>query len=70
MRYARQAFEIPVPLPAGLTEPAAIRTLFLAIYGELYGHADTTGAIEIITLRSVAIGVTDRTTTNGADVAN
>ena len=62
MRYARQAFEIPVPLPAGLTDLAAIRTLFLAIYGELYGHADTTGAIEIITLRSVVIGVTEKPT--------
>jgi N-methylhydantoinase A len=60
MRYARQAFEIPVPLPAGLTDPAAIRALFLEIYLQLYGHADTTGAIEIITLRSVAIGVTEK----------
>jgi N-methylhydantoinase A len=60
MRYARQAFEIPVPLPAGLTDPTAIRTLFLEIYRQLYGHADTTGAIEIVTLRSVAIGVTEK----------
>jgi N-methylhydantoinase A len=62
MRYARQAFEIPVPLPAGLTDSAAIRSLFLEIYGQLYGHADTTGAIEIVTLRSVAIGITEKPT--------
>jgi N-methylhydantoinase A len=62
MRYARQAFEISVPLPAGLTDPTVIRTLFLEIYRQLYGHADPTGAIEIITVRSVAIGVTDKPT--------
>lgn len=60
MRYARQAFEIPVSLPPGLTDPAAIRAVFLAIYRQLYGHADATGAIEIVTLRSVAIGITDK----------
>jgi N-methylhydantoinase A len=60
MRYARQAFEIPVPLPAGLTDPAPIRALFLEIYRQLYGHADTMGAIEIVTLRSIVIGVTEK----------
>jgi N-methylhydantoinase A len=60
LRYARQAFEIPVPLPAGTRDPAAIRSLFLELYRQLYGHADTMGAIEIVTLRSVAIGITDK----------
>ena len=60
MRYARQAFEIPVALPAGMTAPTAIRALFLDTYRELYGHADATGAVEIVSLRSVAVGVTDK----------
>jgi len=60
MRYARQAFEIAVPLPDTMVDPAAIRSLFLELYLQLYGHADTTGAIEIVTLRTVAIGITDK----------
>jgi N-methylhydantoinase A len=58
MRYARQAFEITVPLPDPAIAPAQLRELFLALYRRLYGHADTSGAIEIVTLRTIAVGVT------------
>ncbi len=60
MRYARQAFEIAVPLPGSAIRPAALRGLFLDIYRQLYGHADPAGAIEIVSLRTVAVGVTDK----------
>lgn len=60
MRYARQAFEIAVPLTAAEGTPQAIRSLFLRLYRQLYGHADMEGAIEIVTVRTVAIGVTDK----------
>jgi N-methylhydantoinase A len=60
MRYARQAFEITVPLPDPVPTPEGIRSLFLDLYHELYGHADAKGAIEIVTLRTVAIGVLDK----------
>jgi N-methylhydantoinase A len=60
MRYARQAFEIPVALPVRMTDPSSILALFLDTYRQLYGHADATSAVEIVSLRSVAVGVTDK----------
>jgi len=60
MRYARQAFEITVPLPSAAPPPAELRARFLDLYRQLYGHADPSGAIEIVTLRTMAVGVTDK----------
>ena len=60
MRYARQAFEIPVPLPTPLPTIKMLRALFLDLYRQLYGQVDSVGAIEIVNLRTVAIGVTDK----------
>jgi N-methylhydantoinase A len=60
MRYARQAFEITVPLTTASITPAMLRALFLETYRELYGHADPDGVIEIVTLRSIASGVTEK----------
>jgi N-methylhydantoinase A len=60
MRYARQAFEITVPLPVPAPSPSALRARFLEHYQQLHGHADPNGAIEIVTLRTMAIGVTDK----------
>jgi N-methylhydantoinase A len=62
MRYARQAFEITVPLPSGSLSPSQLRARFLEIYRQLYGHADPAGAVEIVTLRTIAIGETDKPT--------
>jgi N-methylhydantoinase A len=60
MRYARQAFEIAVALPARAPEPAALRDLFLASYRRLYGQADAAGAIEIVNIRTMVVGVTEK----------
>lgn len=60
MRYARQAFEITVPLPPSAPTPGELRERFLEQYRQLHGHADPHGAIEIVTLRTMAIGVTDK----------
>ncbi|MBV8150226.1 MAG: hydantoinase/oxoprolinase family protein [Candidatus Eremiobacteraeota bacterium] len=60
MRYARQAFEISVPFPHAQPEPDELRARFLDLYEHLYGHADQRGAIEVVTLRTAVIGVTDK----------
>jgi N-methylhydantoinase A len=60
MRYARQAFEITVPLPNALITAQQLRALFLGLYRRLYGHADADGTIEVVTLRTIAIGVTEK----------
>jgi N-methylhydantoinase A len=54
MRYARQAFELTVDLPAG----AELRKLFLESYARHYGRADPQGEIEIVNLRTTSVGVT------------
>ena len=59
MRYVRQAFELTVELPAGGREPEALRRLFLDAYARHYGRADDKGEIEIVNLRTTAIGLTD-----------
>ena len=60
MRFARQAFEITVPLPTDVTTRDELRSRFLDQYRQLYGHVDPSGAIEIVTLRTMAIGVMDK----------
>ena len=59
MRYARQAFEIGVDI-TGLATPCDIRAAFLATYARHYGHADAAAEIEIVNLRTTAIGITDK----------
>ena len=60
MRYARQAFEITISLPAVVPAMPELRQLFLDVYRKLYGQADPTGAIEIVNLRTVVVGLVDR----------
>ena len=50
LRYAGQAFELPVAAPAdaGL---AMLRERFEQAHGERYGYADPTGVLEIVNLR-------------------
>jgi N-methylhydantoinase A len=60
MRYARQMFEITVPSPSSWPSPQALREAFLAMYEQLYGHADPSGAIEIVNLRSMVVGEADK----------
>ena len=59
MRYVRQAFELTVELPDGVRDAQALRRLFLDAYARHYGRADERGEIEIVNLRTTAIGVTD-----------
>ena len=60
MRYARQAFEIAVPVGGARIDVRALREQFLTLYRELYGQADVHGSVEIVTLRTIAVGVTDK----------
>ncbi len=60
MRYARQAFEIAVPIPDGGLDTHALRRHFLDLYRELYGQADEHGSIEIVTVRTIAVGITGK----------
>jgi N-methylhydantoinase A len=60
MRYARQMFEITVLSPSSRPSPQALREAFLAMYERLYGHADPSGAIEIVNLRSMVVGEVDK----------
>ena len=62
MRYARQAFEIGVTLQNASMSPAALRGRFLDTYRQLYGHANQTAAIELVTVRTIAIGLTEKPT--------
>jgi N-methylhydantoinase A len=58
MRYARQAFEITVDLPAARPDRAALQRFFLDSYQRHYGHSDPDGEIEIVNVRTSIIGVT------------
>ena len=59
MRYVRQAFELTVELPEGVREPQALRQVFLDAYTRHFGRADAKAEIEIVNLRTTAIGLTD-----------
>jgi len=59
MRYVRQAFELTVELPDGVREPLALRQVFLEAYTRHFGRADEATEIEIVNLRTTAIGLTD-----------
>jgi N-methylhydantoinase A len=60
MRYARQAFEIAVDLPPGLPGVEGLRKAFLETYERRYGHADPGAEIEVVNVRTAAIGVTPK----------
>ena len=58
MRYVRQAFEITVALPDRPTSRESLKSAFLATYARQYGHADQASEIEVVNLRTTAIGLT------------
>ncbi len=58
MRYARQAFEISVELPPPPVGVDALRAAFLNVYAQRYGHADPEAEVEVVNVRTTAIGVT------------
>ena len=59
MRYAHQAFEITVGMVDGDTwSVETLRSAFLSTYRRHYGHADPDGAVEVVNIRTSAVGVT------------
>jgi N-methylhydantoinase A len=58
MRYARQAFEISVDIPARPHACAVLRDRFLDTYSRRYGHADREAEIEVVNVRTAVIGIT------------
>ena len=60
MRYVRQAFEITVALPPRPVTGDALRSSFLSTYERHYGHVDAASEIEIVNLRTTAVGLTDK----------
>ena len=59
MRYAHQAFEITVDMADGDTwSVETLRSAFLSTYRRHYGHADPDGAVEVVNIRTSAVGVT------------
>ena len=58
MRYVRQAFELTVELPEGARDPKELRQVFLDAYTRHFGRADPTAEIEVVNLRTTAIGLT------------
>ena len=60
MRYARQAFETAVDLPARPHDVESLRTAFLDTYGRRYGHADPNAEIELVNVRTAAVGITPK----------
>ncbi|MCY6379382.1 hydantoinase/oxoprolinase family protein [Hoeflea prorocentri] len=63
MRYRGQSFEIEVPLEQNWIEQddfAAIRSAFDAQHEKLFGHADSTAPVQIISLRLVIASPTPK----------
>ncbi|MFC4671555.1 hydantoinase/oxoprolinase family protein [Seohaeicola nanhaiensis] len=62
MRYRGQSFEIETPLSPDMLEDdgSALAAAFHAEHTRLYGHADPSAAIQIVTLRLVVSGPTGK----------
>jgi N-methylhydantoinase A len=56
MRYRGQSFEIQVRMPARQLDPSEVQTFFTDAYHRIYGVADPTRPIEVITLRTSIVG--------------
>jgi N-methylhydantoinase A len=60
LRYAGQAFELPIPVPAGLPNVPGIERDFHARHLAAYGHAHPEGGVEVVNLRVAAYGLVDK----------
>jgi N-methylhydantoinase A len=60
MRYARQAFELTVDVPAQIGTVDELHRVFLDAYARHYGRADPDGEVEIVNLRTTSVGITDK----------
>jgi N-methylhydantoinase A len=56
MRYAGQAFELPVPGPAD-PDPAELAERFAVAHEELYGHRDPEGEVVLVHIRLALVAV-------------
>jgi N-methylhydantoinase A len=59
MCYVGQSFDVNVPLSDNLTLPEAI-TRFHERHTAIYGHADTSAAVRLMTARVQVVGVTSK----------
>ena len=59
MRYRGQAFELSVPLAEPIEDLGQVEQAFRQVYEERYTHADE-GAVELVSLRIAAYGLTDK----------
>ena len=59
MRYRGQAFELSVPLTQPIQNLEQVEQAFRQVYEERYTHADE-GAVELVSLRIAAYGLTDK----------
>jgi N-methylhydantoinase A len=58
-RYGRQAYELTVPMPAGVVSAASLSRLaadFHAKHKQTYGHASPDEAVQCVNLRVAAVG--------------
>jgi N-methylhydantoinase A len=61
MRYAGQAYELPVALDGlGSWSAAGLREAFHTAHRQTYGHTLPDRVVEVVTLRLEAIGVVDK----------
>jgi len=58
LRYAGQSFEINVPVPSGVPDPAVLSAEFHARHARRYGHAHPSAPVEMVNLRVRAVGPT------------
>jgi N-methylhydantoinase A len=61
LRYLGQSFELMIPVTDNVVADAggdALRKTFHASYAQVYGYADEQAELEILNLRTTAIGVT------------
>ena len=55
MRYARQSYELSVPLQSGAGILASAEAAFHDLHERLYGHADRTGAVDVVAVRTIHV---------------
>jgi N-methylhydantoinase A len=63
LRYHGQSHELPVPVPAGPLAPADLAALaeaFHAAHARAYGYAAREDAVELVTVRLTAVGVSPK----------
>jgi N-methylhydantoinase A len=65
MRYAGQAFELPIPGPAD-PDPADLAERFAAAHEERYGHRDPEGEVVLVHIRLALVTTGERPTPTAA----